>query len=300
MELRLLKYFLAVAREQNISKAAIFLNTTQPNLSRQMQMLEDEIGKPLFTRNNRRIVLTETGLLLRKRAEEIIALTEQTYQEIKDINSKQIAGQINIGAGESINLSIISKTIKQIQTKYPKIVFNFYSGDTNEIANKLDAGLIDFGVLFEPYDLEKYNHIPLPKADIWGILMHKDMELANKKEITFSDLWDKPLLISRHSNDNNFITNYLGKNINELNIVATYNLIYNASLLVKEKVGYALTLENLLNIENTDIIYKRLSPLLTSKLHIAWKKYVLLTKPIELFLDCLEKNILEETKNDKT
>lgn len=296
MELRLLKYFLAVAREQNISKAAIYLNTTQPNLSRQMQMLEDEIGKPLFTRNNKRMVLTETGLLLRKRAEEIIDLATKTELELKALNQTDIEGQINIGAGESVNLDIICKTIKEVKETYPKIIFNLYTNDTNEIAYKLDAGLIDFGVLIEPYDLEKYNHILLPKADIWGVLMHKDMELASKDKIRVEDLWDKPLLISRHSNDFNFITNWLSKNIDELNIVGTYNLIYNASLLVKEKVGYALTFENLLNITGTDLVYKRIDPILTSKLHLAWKKYTVLSRPIEVFLDYFNKNIKKASK----
>ena len=291
MELRLLKYFLAVAREQNISKAAIFLNTTQPNLSRQMQMLEDEIGKPLFIRNNKKMLLTETGILLRKRAEEIIALTEQTTQELKNLDYEEIIGQINIGAGESQSLAIISHTIKQIQTVYPKIIFNFYTGDTNEIAHKLDAGLIDFGILIEPYDLEKYNHIALPRLDNWGILMHKDMPLATKEQIKVEDLWDVPLLISRHSNDNNFITNWLGKNFSELNVVATYNLIFNAALMVKDKIGYALTLKDLYNTNGTDLLFKPITPHLTSKLHIAWKKYAILTKPAQLFLEYFDKNL---------
>ena len=291
MELRLLKYFLAIAREQNISKAAIFLNTTQPNLSRQMQMLEDEIGKPLFIRNNKKMLLTETGILLRKRAEEIIALTEQTTQELKNLDYEEIIGQINIGAGESQSLAIISHTIKQIQTIYPKIIFNFYTGDTNEIAHKLDAGLIDFGILIEPYDLEKYNHIALPRLDNWGILMHKDMPLATKEQIKVEDLWDVPLLISRHSNDNNFITNWLGKNFSELNVVATYNLIFNAALMVKDKIGYALTLEDLYNTNGTNLLFKPITPHLTSKLHIAWKKYAILTKPAQLFLEYFDKNL---------
>ncbi len=291
MELRLLKYFLAIAREQNISKAAIFLNTTQPNLSRQMQMLEDEIGKPLFIRNNKKMLLTETGILLRKRAEEIIALTEQTTQELKNLDYEEIIGQINIGAGESQSLAIISHTIKQIQTIYPKIIFNFYTGDTNEIAHKLDAGLIDFGILIEPYDLEKYNHIALPRLDNWGILMHKDMSLATKEQIKVEDLWDVPLLISRHSNDNNFITNWLGKNFSELNVVATYNLIFNAALMVKDKIGYALTLEDLYNTNGTNLLFKPITPHLTSKLHIAWKKYAILTKPAQLFLEYFDKNL---------
>lgn len=291
MELRLLKYFLAIAREQNISKAAIFLNTTQPNLSRQMQMLEDEIGKPLFIRNNKKMLLTETGILLRKRAEEIIALTEQTTQELKNLDYEEIIGQINIGAGESQSLAIISHTIKQIQTVYPKIIFNFYTGDTNEIAHKLDAGLIDFGILIEPYDLEKYNHIALSRLDNWGILMHKDMPLATKEQIKVEDLWDVPLLISRHSNDNNFITNWLGKNFSELNVVATYNLIFNAALMVKDKIGYALTLKDLYNTNGTDLLFKPITPHLTSKLHIAWKKYAILTKPAQLFLEYFDKNL---------
>lgn len=293
MEIRLLKYFLAIAREQNISKAAIFLNTTQPNLSRQLQILEEEIGKPLFERNNKKLILTKAGLLLRKKAEEIITLIEQTEQELKSYDKSEVCGVINIGGAESLSLEIISKVIKKVQTNYPKIIFNFYSGDTSEISYKLDSGLLDFAILIEPYDLEKYNHILLPRNDTWGILMHKDMPLATYDTIKTKDLWNIPLIISRHSNNYNFITNWLGKNVNELNVVATYNLIYNASLLVKEKIGYALTLNDLLNISNTDLVYKPIYPILISKLHLAWKKYIILNKPVEIFLNYFK----EELKN---
>lgn len=293
MEIRLLKYFLAIAREQNISKAAIFLNTTQPNLSRQLQILEEEIGKPLFERNNKKLILTKAGLLLRKRAEEIITLTEQTEQELKAYDRSEVCGVINIGGAESLSLEIISKVIKKVQTDYPKIIFNFYSGDTSEISYKLDSGLLDFAILIEPYDLEKYDHILLPRNDIWGILMHKDMPLATYDTITTKDLWDIPLIISRHSNSYNFITNWLSKNIDELNVVATYNLIYNASLLVKEKIGYALTLNDLFNTSNTNLIYKPIYPILISKLHLAWKKFIILNKPVEIFLNYFK----EELKN---
>ena len=291
MEIRLLKYFLAIAREQNISKAAIFLNTTQPNLSRQLQLLEEEIGKPLFERNNKKLILTKAGLLLRKKAEEIITLIEQTEQELKSYDKSEVCGVINIGGAESLSLEIISKVIKKVQTNYPKIIFNFYSGDTSEISYKLDSGLLDFAILIEPYDLEKYNHILLPRNDTWGILMHKDMPLATYDTIKTKDLWDIPLIISRHSNNYNFITNWLGKNVNELNVVATYNLIYNASLLVKEKIGYALTLNDLLNISNTDLVYKPIYPILISKLHLSWKKYIILNKPVEIFLNYFKEEL---------
>ena len=291
MEIRLLKYFLAIAREQNISKAAKYLNTTQPNLSRQLQMLEDEIGKPLFIRENKKMLLTETGLLLKKRAEEILALTEQTELELRDLDDKEISGQINIGAGESISLDIVCKTIKQVISKYPNIHFNFYSGDSEEISYKLESGLVDFAILVEPFNLDKYNHLPLPRKDKWGVIMHKDMPLANKDIIKPEDLWDKPLIISRHSKENNFITNWLQKHISELNIVSTYNLLFNASLLVKEKVGYAISFSELLNIVDTNLVCKEMSPTLTSTLHLTWKKHYMLSKPAKIFLDYFNKNI---------
>lgn len=292
MEIRELKYFLAVAREESISKAAKVLFVTQPNLSRQMQNLESEISAKLFIRGNRRVTLTETGRLLKKRAEEIVDLYNKTQAEIK-MPQDEIEGDITIGSGESYALSSVIKVVKNMQDEYPKVKFNLCSGDSGIISEKLDNGLIDFGVFIEPFDVTKYDYLRLPLQDTWGVIMRKDSPLAKKDKITPEDLWDLPLIRSRQSLGKNKITEWFKKSEDELNIVATYNLLYNASIMVREGIGYAVTLDKIINItDSSDLVFKPLYPELKSYLNIAWKKYSLLPKCAEIFLEKL-KNILQ-------
>ncbi len=288
MELRELKYFLAVAREESISKAAKVLFVTQPNLSRQMQNLESEIGAKLFIRGNRRVTLTETGRLLKKRAEEIVDLYNKTQAEIK-MPQDEIEGDITIGSGESYALSSVIKVVKNMQDEYPKVKFNLCSGDSGIISEKLDNGLIDFGVFIEPFDVTKYDYLRLPLQDTWGVIMRKDSPLAKKDKIIPEDLWGLPLIRSRQSLGKNKITEWFKKSEDELNIVATYNLLYNASIMVREGIGYAVTLDKIINItDSSDLVFKPLYPVLKSYLNIAWKKYSLLPKCAEIFLEKLK------------
>ncbi len=288
MEIRELKYFLAVAREESISKAAKVLFVTQPNLSRQMQNLESEIGAKLFIRGNRRVTLTETGRLLKKRAEEIVDLYNKTQAEIK-MPQDEIEGDITIGSGESYALSSVIKVVKNMQDEYPKVKFNLCSGDSGIISEKLDNGLIDFGVFIEPFDVTKYDYLRLPLQDTWGVIMRKDSPLAKKDKIIPEDLWGLPLIRSRQSLGKNKITEWFKKSEDELNIVATYNLLYNASIMVREGIGYAVTLDKIINItDSSDLVFKPLYPVLKSYLNIAWKKYSLLPKCAEIFLEKLK------------
>ncbi len=288
MELRELKYFLAVAREQSISKAAEALFITQPNLSRQMQNLEKEIGQQLFIRGTRKITLTETGQLLRKRAEEIIDLYNKTESELT-APITDVSGDIYIGGGESYALQSIAKTIHNVQNEFPNVKFHLFSGDSAIISERLDKGLIDFGIFIEPFDLSKYEHLRLPLYDIWGVLMRKDSPLAEKKYITPKDLWDKPLIRSRQSLGKNKVSDWFLKSTEELNIVATGNLLYNMSLLVEEGVGYAVTLDKIINTTgNSNLCFKPLYPELISHLDIAWKKYQVFSKCAEIFLNHLQ------------
>ena len=187
MEFRELKYFLAVAREESISKAAETLFVTQPNLSRQMQNLESEIGQQLFVRGNRKITLTEAGRLLRKRAEEIVELYNKTEAELSAPQT-DISGDVYIGGGESYAMQLIAKAAQNVRDKYPKVKFHLFSGDSATISERLDKGLIDFGVFIEPFDLSKYEHLRLPLFDTWGVIMRKDSPLAQKERITPEDL----------------------------------------------------------------------------------------------------------------
>lgn len=196
MELRVLQYFLAVAREQNISAAAQALHLTQPTLSRQLRDLEEELGKPLMIRGSRKITLTEDGMLLRKRAEEILDLVGRTEKEIAQ-SDESISGDIYIGTGETDGVRQIVKTARRLQKSYPGILFHIVSGDAVDVCERLDKGLLDFGILLGDIDKVKYNYMELPMKDTWGVLMQRSSPLAEKAAVSPRDLWDKPLILSR-------------------------------------------------------------------------------------------------------
>ncbi|MDE6275434.1 MAG: LysR family transcriptional regulator [Clostridia bacterium] len=291
MELRELKYFLAVAREESISKAAEALFVTQPNLSRQMQNLEAEIGQQLFIRGSRKITMTEAGKLLYKRAEEIIQLYDKTEKELNSPIT-DISGDIYIGGGESHAMSIIAKVAHRLQAQYPNVKYHLFSGDSATISERLDKGLIDFGIFIEPFDLSKYDYLRLPLTDTWGVLMRKDSPLAEKEFITPEDLWDKPLIRSRQSLGKNIISEWFRKSDEELNVVATGNLLFNMSLLVEEGLGYAVCLDKIIKTDgNSNLCFRPLYPQLQSHLDIAWKKYQVFPKCSEIFLNALKKSI---------
>lgn len=296
MELRELRYFLAVAQEQSITKAAEYLFIAQPSLSKQMQNLEKEIGRPLFIRGSRKITLTETGMLLKKRAEEMIALYEKTQSELT-APPEEIAGNVLIGGGESYSVRTVAQAAQEVQSLYPSVCFNFFSGDAADVIEKLDKGLIDFGILVDLPDVSKYNSMRLPYADEWGVLMRKDSPLAEKPYITAADLQDKPIITSLQSlTKGSQIFDWFGGNVTDLNITGRYNLIYNASLLVKSGMGYALGLNNLINTTGeSTLCFKPLSPAVRTHLDIVWKKYSVFSKPAQLFLDHLTKMIKPST-----
>lgn len=291
MEFRVLQYFLAIAREETISKAAESLHITQPPLSRQMKELEEQLGKQLFIRGNRKINLTEEGILLRQRAEEIISLVEKTESEIMHSDTT-ISGDIYIGSGETEGMRILAKVIDTCHKEYPKIKFHLYSGNSQDVVEKIENGLIDFGVLIEPADISKYDFIKIPVKDKWGVLMRKDSPIASLKSITADTLKKLPLICSSQEIVKNEISGWLNDDYNKLNIVATYNLIYNASLLVEEGSGYALGLDKLINTSgNSKVCFIPLEPKLEVGLTLIWKKYHLFSKAASYFLNQLRKEI---------
>lgn len=291
MEFRVLQYFLAIAREETISKAAESLHITQPTLSRQMKELEEQLGKQLFIRGNRKINLTEEGILLRQRAEEIISLVEKTESEIMHSDTT-ISGDIYIGSGETEGMRILAKVIDTCHKEYPEIKFHLYSGNSQDVVEKIENGLIDFGVLIEPADISKYDFIKLPVKDKWGVLMRKDSPIASLKSITADTLKKLPLICSSQEIVKNEISGWLNDDYNKLNIVATYNLIYNASLLVEEGSGYALGLDKLINTSgNSKVCFIPLEPKLEVGLTLIWKKYHLFSKAASYFLNQLRKEI---------
>lgn len=284
MDIRVLQYFLAVAREESITRAAEALHMTQPPLSRQLKDLENEVGKQLLIRGSKKVTLTEDGMLLRKRAEEMIALMEKTKSELSSSN-ENISGDIYMGSGETEAVSTIAKVAKDLQKEYPLIRYHIYSGDAEHIADRLDKGLIDFGLLVEPFDNSKYDFIRLPVKDTWGVLMRKDSPLAEKESICAEDLWDKPLIISHQTTISNEMIAWLRKDISQLSIVATYDLLYNASRFVKMGVGYAIALDKLINTSgDSNLCFRPLYPVSEAGLCIVWKKYQVFSRAAEQFL----------------
>lgn len=291
MDIRVLRYFLTIAREESISGAADFLHLTQPTLSRQIRELEEEIGTTLLIRGNRNITLTESGMLLRKRAEEIISLVDKTESEL--IKPEElVSGDIYIGSGETDAIRSIAKIAKQLQEEYPLIRYHLYSGNAENVKERLDNGLLDFGILIEPSNIKKYDFFRLPTTDTWGLLMRKDSALASKDTIVPKDLWELPLLCSAQSMVKGVLSGWIGKNMDDLNVVATYNLIYNATIMVEEGFGYAICLDKLVNTSgNSNLCFRPLSPILESHLDIIWKKYQVFSKASKLFLDHIQEII---------
>ncbi len=295
MELRVLRYFLAVVKEGTITGAANFLHITQPTLSRQLMDLEKELGQQLFIRSSHTIMLTQEGMLLKQRAQEIVELadkTEDMFSNMKD----EIAGEIFIGGGETSSIKIMAEVIKEIQTEYPRIKYNLYSGNADDVTEKLDKGLLDFGILIQPTDISKYEYLSLNSYDTWGLVMRKDSSLAQNDFITIEDLIDIPLISSMQAdkitNIKNEYLEWFGDNIKTLNIVARYNLIYNAAIMVSEGVGYALGLAGLINITgNNNLCFKPLKPTLKSELNIVWKRYQVFSPAAKIFLSKIRQKL---------
>lgn len=291
MDIRVLQYFLAVAREESITRAAERLRMTQPPLSRQLKDLEDELGKQLLIRGSKKVTLTEDGMLLRKRAEELVDLMKKTKAELTSSN-ENINGDIHIGCGETEAISFLAQAAWDLQQKHPLIHYHIYSGDAERVMERLDKGLIDFGLLVGPVDVNKYDYIRLPLKDRWGVLMRKDNPLAEKESITAEDLWDKPLIISHQTSINSEMFSWLKTDITKLNIVATYDLVYNASQFVKKGFGYVIALDKLINTTgDSSLCFRPLYPILEAGLCIVWKKYQVFSKASNAFLQQLQKEL---------
>jgi len=291
MEIRVLKYFLAVAREGSITAAANALHLTQPTLTRQMQDLEYELKQKLFIRGKHRITLTDEGLLLKDRAEEIIEMVNKTKSDILS-SSEDVKGDIYIGCGETEAMQYVAEVIKEIQDSYPNITFHIHSGNAEEVMERLDKKLLDFGILIQPVDITKYDNITLPATDTWGVLMRKDSPLAEFETIKLENLKNLPLITSRQvtkKSQNNDYTKWFKGKFETLNIVATYNLIYNAALLVKSGIGYAIALDKLANTSSESVLcFRPLEPKLEAKLDIVWNKFQVRSVAANLFLQKLQ------------
>ena len=281
MDIRLMECYLAVTREGNISAAAQSLHVSQPALSRQMKELERELGVTLFERGHRHITLTEEGIILRKRAEEIVQLMQMTHREIIGVKDK-ISGDIHIGAGESHAFHILSQAAVQLMQDYPAVRVHITSGDTQDLMEQLDNGLLDFALIFSDFDRSLYHAIHLPTEDVYGILMRKDHPLATKAYITNEDLFGEKLIVSRASEG--FV--FSNTDMSKLNIIATYNLIHNAAILVEDHAGVALCFDHLVYTgEGSLLTFLPLKPSAIVKGTLLWKKYQILSPAVRLFAE---------------
>lgn len=291
MELRVLKYFLEVARQGNITNAAKSLHVSQPTLSKQLKELECELGKTLYVRSNYYIKLTEEGMLLRKRAEEILNMVDKTEKEFQSLTDT-IRGNIHIGCAESKGISYFLKVLKRLQHHYPAIQYHMYSSGTKTINNKLEQGLLDFAIIVEEVDVSKYNYLKIPSFDQWGVIMRKDCLLAKKSVIEFTDLLDLPLICSRQALEKEMIE-WFQESFDQIHVVATYELLFNASIMVKESLGYAIGFDGLIDTsESSELCFRPLHPTLQSPMYIIWKRYQEFTPVCKLLLEELKKEFI--------
>lgn len=281
MEIRVLRYFLAVAQEGSVTRAARALHLTQPTLSRQIRELEEELGQTLFSRGGRELSLTREGLLLRQRAEEIVGLAEITEKEFRSLGEKTVSGDLSLGCGESKALSFVTDALKVLQDEHPLIIPHFFSGNGEIVMDRLDKGLLDFAVLMGAENTERYSSLPLPNHDTWGLLMDKDDPMAQKKAITAEDLLDIPLILSSQSLSRDELSGWLGFPMSRLHIAATYTLLFNGSLMVRSGLGYALCFDHIApSGKDSPFAFRPL----TSPLSLVWKKHRILSAPAEAFL----------------
>ncbi len=289
MELRVLNYFLTVAREGGLTGASEVLHVTQPTMSRQIQELEEELGQRLFIRTTRSMVLTPEGMLLRKRAEEILEMAEKTKAEFSAMGSA-VAGDVFIGSGETFALKQVTDLMTEIREDHPDIHFQIYSGNAEDVLERLEKGLLDFGVLVEPVDVSRYNSLCLPAKDTWGLILRRDHPLAERETIRREDLAGVPLIVSRQtagaqSRNNDYLA-WFGGSYDALNIVGGYSLMYNGALMVKSGIGCAVGLNGIVNTtETSDLCFRSFDPPLEAGIVVIWKKYQVFSKPAELLLE---------------
>ena len=294
MELRVLRYFLTIAREGSITNAANVLHVTQPTLSRQIHDLEEELGQRLFVRGSRNMRLTAEGMILRKRAEEIISMVDKTEAEFHSM-SNVVSGDIYIGGGETEAVKLIAQIVCELRSAYPEIHYHLYSGNAEDVTERLDKGLLDFGLLIQPADISKYDYLNIPAKDTWGVIMRKDSSLAEKETIRKEDLLNVPLICSRQviskERHRNEFAEWFGEDFDKLDIVTTFNLVHNAAIMVEAGVGYAITIDKIANTtESSSLCFRPLRPQLDSGLNVIWKKDQVFSAAAALFFKKLREH----------
>ena len=283
MEIRTLRYFLAAAREENMTRASETLHVTQPTLSKALKALEDELGKKLFERHSFSISLTEEGALLRDRAEDLVAMADKIEKEFVSLDDIT-GGELFLGLAESRLIKYVADAIKALRERYPRLQYHITSGDTEQVADKLWKGILDFVVLAEDPDVKKYDFLPFPEADVWGLVFPADDPLAEKNEIRIDDLIGRPLFCSEQA-WNQEIAAWAGEKYEQLHLEGSFRLSYNGSIFAKSGLGYLLTFDKLIDVSpESGLVFVPLYPQLETKLYLVWKKYQTLTPIAERFL----------------
>lgn len=283
MEIRVLQYFLAVAREENITKAAALLHITQPTLSRQLMQMEEELGVKLFHRGKHNIHLTEEGMLFRRRAQEIVDLTEKAARELK-YGEEMISGEISIGCGETQNMKPFSEMMASFQKKYPDVSFNIYTAIADDVKERLENGLLDMGLLLEPVEVSRYNYVRMPLREKWQVLMRRDWKLAEKQKITPEDLINVPLIVAKRQSVRNELENWFGYEKEKLHIALTCNLShYNQSVMVESGIGAALVMDFYCNQKT--LCLRPLDPEIESGCVLVWRKNVTVSPAMQRFIE---------------
>ena len=283
MEIRTLRYFLAVAREENMTRAAGQLHVTQPTLSKALKSLEDELGKKLFTRHSFSIRLTEEGAILRNRAEDLVSMADRIEKEFVSLDDVT-GGDLYFGLAESYQISFLAREIHAFKQSYPGLHYYITSGDTEQVAEKLDKGLLDFAVLAEIPDSSKYESIIFPESDIWGVVIPDKNKITKKKAIRVDDLIGLPLFCSGQGWEKD-IPRWAKEKMGQLHLEGSFRLSYNASLFAKEHLGYLLTFDRLVDTSSeSGLVFRPLTPGLETKLFIVWKRYQTFSPIADRFL----------------
>ena len=288
MELRVLRYFLMAAREENITKAAQLLHVTQPTLSRQLMQLEEELGVRLFHRSRHNIVLTDEGMLLKRRAQELVSLADKTKRELSR-EEGAVTGEIAIGSGELHSVQFLAEMLASFRKRYPLIHYEFYSGNSDNIKERIERGILDIGILLEPVEMQKYDFLRLPAREVWGVLVHQESALAAKESVEPQDLLGTPLMMTKRELARSELANWFGDLYDRLEIIASYNLLYNIAMLVQKNMGAALCLK--LDSLYEDLCFVPLAPPLTTNAVFAWKKNQAVSPATSLFIEHIKKCI---------
>lgn len=287
MEIRVLRYFLMTAREENITRAAELLHITQPTLSRQLMQLEKELGTKLFERSSHSIRLTEDGMLLRRRAQELVQLADSVEKEFRH-SKEEMSGTISIGSGETGSMQELAEIIRDFQEKYPLVQYDLYTATADEIKERLDKGLLDIGLLTEPVDIMKYSFIRMKRKEKWGILVRRDSKLAEKTSIGPSDLLDVPVFLAHRALVKNEIEGWFGDYYDQVQIAGTYNLINNAAVMVRNHIGVAFCFQ--LQSQFDDLTYVPIEPQIETGAVIVWKKAQIVSRTTHQFISFLKES----------